>query len=339
MRPVDALRQCIYYLDRELAPGSKVRAFAHAAGVVDALDGDELRARVDAGTLTELDGIGPSTAEVIADAVLGRSDGYLARLERRSRVPLGEGAPVRAALRGDLHVHTSWSDGSVPVRTVVDNARALGHDYVVITDHSPRLTVAHGLDEARLARQLDEIAALNDEVAPFRVLTGMEVDICEDGSLDLSDEMLARLDVVVASVHSKFRMPAAEMTRRLVTAVASPHVDVLGHCTNRIVAGKRGRPPSEFDAEIVFAACARFTTAVEINCRPERQDPPDALLDLALDWRCPIAVSTDAHSPGQMEWLAFGCDKAARHGIDPDAIVNTWPVERLLAWTASHPSL
>ena len=214
-------------------------------------------------------------------------------------------------------------------------AIALGHEYMVLTDHSPRLTVAHGLTAERLRAQLDEVDRLNEELAPFRILTGIEVDILPDGELDQREDLLARLDVVVASVHSKLRMERAEMTRRMVAAVASPHVDILGHCTGRKLVG-RGRPPSVFDAEIVFAACAQFDTALEINCRPERQDPPDDLVELALDWGLRFAVDTDAHAPGQMEWQVYGCDKAARHGIDPDRIVNTMAADDLVAWAASH---
>ncbi len=214
-------------------------------------------------------------------------------------------------------------------------AMALGHEYMVLTDHSPRLTIAHGLDAERLRAQLDEVAALNDDLAPFRILTGIEVDILEDGSLDQSEDLLADLDVVVASVHSKLRMERTAMTRRMVTAVASPHVDILGHCTGRKLVG-RGRPPSVFDAEIVFAACAQFDTALEINCRPERQDPPDELLDLALEWDLRFAIDTDAHAPGQMEWQAYGCDKAARHGIVPDQIVNAMHAKDLVSWASSH---
>jgi putative hydrolase len=296
---------------------------------------DELAERAAAGTLTELDGIGKSTSQVITEALTGVTDGYLAKLERRSRIPVGEGADVRAALRGDCHLHSTWSDGGASARLMAETAMALGHDYMVLTDHSARLTVAHGLNEERLRAQFDEVRALNDELAPFRILTGMEVDILEDGSLDLSDEMLAELDLVVASVHSKMRMPREDMTRRMVLAVASPHVDVLGHCTNRKIVGT-GRAPSQFDAEIVFAACARFGTAVEINCRPERQDPPEELLQLALDWNCNITISTDAHAPGQMEWQAYGCDKAVRCGVPIESIVNTWAADDVLAWTASH---
>jgi putative hydrolase len=132
-------------------------------------------------------------------------------------------------------------------------------------------------------------------------------------------------------------MERREMTERMVKAVASPHVDILGHCTGRKVVG-RGRPPADFDPEIVFAACARFDTAVEINCRPERQDPPDELLALALEWECKVSIDTDAHAPGQLEWQAYGCDKAARHDIGPDQIVNAWPADELVAWAGSHPS-
>ena len=131
-------------------------------------------------------------------------------------------------------------------------------------------------------------------------------------------------------------MAPAEMTRRLVMAIASPHVDILGHCTNRKLVG-RGRPPSQFDAEIVFAACARFETAVEINCRPERQDPPEELLELAVEWGTKIAIDTDAHATGQLEWQAYGADKAVRCGVPTEDIVNTWSADELIAWAGAHP--
>jgi putative hydrolase len=335
MEPVTALQRAIHYLDRELAPGQKVRAFQKAIDVIVEAGPEEVTTRAEAGTLTELDGIGKSTAEVIVDAIRDTPDGYLARLEERSRIPEGAGGPVLGALRGDCHAHTTWSDGGAPLRAMAETAIGLGHEWMVITDHSARLTIAHGLNEERLRWQLDEIEALNEELAPFRILTGMEVDIFEDGSLDLADDMLARLDLVVASVHSKLKLPRRQMTERMVNAIASPHTDVLGHCTNRKLVG-RGRPPSEFDAEIVFAACARFDTAVEINCRPERQDPPEELLALAIEWGCKVAINTDAHATGQLEWQPYGADKAVRCGVPVDDIVNTWPADDVLAWTASH---
>ena len=335
VRPSVALSLAVHYLDRELAPGPKVRAFLRALDVVEDLGDAEIAERAAASTLTDLDGVGPSTARVIAEAIAGVDDGYLAGLEQRSRVPVGAGGPVLERLRGDCHCHTTWSDGGAPLRAMAETAAALGHEWVAITDHSARLTVAHGLDEDRLRRQMEEIALLNAEMAPFRILTGMEVDILEDGSLDLSDELLAELDVVVASVHSKLRMPSAEMTPRMVAAIANPHTDILGHCTNRKVVGG-GRPPSAFDADIVFAACAQFDKAVEINCRPERQDPPEELLKLAVEWGCKVAIDTDAHATGQLEWQPYGADKAVRCGVPEGDIVNAWTAEQLLAWTCGH---
>lgn len=334
MEPTDALDRAIYLLDREFAPSNKVRAFQVARRIVDELGSEAITERALAGTLTEIEGIGRSTAAVITEAIAGASGGYLDELDTRSQVPLGVGGELRAALRGDCHMHSNWSDGGASLETMVTTARDLGHDYVVATDHSARLTIAHGLSEERLVSQLAEVAKLNEQLHPFRVLSGMEVDIFEDGTLDLADEMLSRLDVVVASVHSKLRMPAPDMTRRMVTAIANPHVDILGHMTNRKVSGT-GRPPSEFDAEIVFAACARFDTAVEINCRPERQDPPEELMELAVEWGCYVSIDTDAHAPGHLEWQAFGCDKAVRCGVDPAKIINTWTSDELLAWTTT----
>jgi putative hydrolase len=335
VRPADALDRIVYLLDRVLAEGQKVRAFARARDVVEAAGDDEIARLHAAGKLTDLAGIGPTTAKVVAEALDGGVPSYLADLEADTVLDPGDGAELRAALRGDCHTHSTWSDGGAPIEKMARTAIALGHEYMVLTDHSPRLTVAHGLNAERLRQQLDVVRELNEELAPFRILTGIEVDILEDGALDQSEELLARLDVVVASVHSKLRMERREMTRRMVRAVASPHVDILGHCTGRKLVG-RGRPPSAFDAEIVFAACAQFDTALEINCRPERQDPPDELLALALDWDLRLAVDTDAHAPGQMEWQVHGCDKAARHGIEPGRIVNTMAADDLVAWAASH---
>jgi putative hydrolase len=335
MHPADALDRIVYLLDRVLAEGQKVKAFARARDVVLATDDDELVRLHRLGKLTDLAGVGPTTGRVIAEALDGAVPAYLARLEDETVIPIGDGADVRAALRGDCHTHSTWSDGGAAIAKMARTAIALGHEYMVLTDHSPRLTVAHGLTAERLRAQLEEVRALNEELAPFRILTGIEVDILADGQLDQREDILAELDVVVASVHSKLRMERQEMTRRMVTAIASPHVDILGHCTGRKLVGSR-RPPSTFDAEIVFAACAQFDTALEINCRPERQDPPDDLLDLAIDWDLRFAVDTDAHAPGQMEWQLYGCDKAARHGIETASIVNAMAADDLVAWAATH---
>ncbi len=148
---------------------------------------------------------------------------------------------------------------------MAEAARALGHEWIALTDHSPRLTVANGLSAERLEAQLELVAALNEELAPFRILTGIEVDILADGSLDQRDDLLARLDVVVASVHSELRMPAGPMTARMVAAVRNPHTDVLGHCTGRMLGGRARRPESAFDPAAVFGACREYGVAVEIE--------------------------------------------------------------------------
>ena len=212
-------------------------------------------------------------------------------------------------------------------------ARALGHEYCVVTDHSPRLTVARGLSPERLQEQMALTARLGEEMAPFRVLQGIEVDILEDGGLDQTDALLARLDVVVASVHSKLRADSETMTHRMVGAIANRRTNVLGHCTGRLIEGSRGtRPESVFDAEVVFEACRTFDVAVEINSRPERRDPPTRLLQQAIDAGCLFSIDTDAHAPGQLEFLAYGCERAEALGLDPDRVVNTWSVDKLLAW-------
>jgi putative hydrolase len=270
---------------------------------------------------------------VITEALSGEFPHYLAKLEEASQVPItAAGQRYRDALRGDCHLHSTWSDGGAEIEEMAATARSLGHEYMVLTDHSARLTIAHGLNRERLERQLAEISRLNDASDDFRILTGMEVDIFEDGSLDLDDDLLDRLDVVVASVHSKLRMERTQMTQRMVLAAANPHVDILGHCTGRLI-GKR--PESTFDADFVFAACQQFGTAVEINCRPERLDPPRELLDLAIEYGCWFSIDTDAHATGQLEWQPHGCDRAAERDVPIDRVINTMSADDLLAWTGS----
>jgi putative hydrolase len=340
--PVTALRRIAFLMERGREESRRIEAFRSAAAVILPLPAEEVAQRVEAGTLTDLPGIGPSTGSVIADAVRGVLPERLAKLEAQHDGPLAAGGrELRAALRGDLHSHSDWSDGGSPIVELAFTAMELGHDYLVLTDHSPRLRVANGLSAERLRRQLGVVDAINEHLSSgagggFRLLKGIEVDILDDGSLDQTDELLAQLEVRVASVHSKLRMDAAPMTRRMVAAVANPFTNVLGHCTGRLVTGGRGtRPPSEFDARVVFEACAEHDTAVEINSRPERRDPPTELLELARDLGCLFSIDSDSHAPGQLDMVDYGCERAEAAGIDPDRIVNTWSRERLLSWAAA----
>lgn len=337
--PVAALRRIAFLLERGRADSYKVKAYRGAANAILPLPADEVAERARAGTLTELAGVGASTARVISQAVAGRVPDKLAEAEAEYGAPLtadGAGTALRARLRGDLHSHSDWSDGGSPIEEMAMTAMELGHEYLVLTDHSPRLRVARGLSVERLARQLDVVDAVNAHLGDgFRLLKGIEVDILDDGGLDQTEEMLARLDVRVASVHSKLQMDAEQMTRRMVAAVRNPFANVLGHCTGRLVTGSRGtRAQSRFDARTVFEACAEEGVAVEINSRPERRDPPTKLLELARDIGCLFSIDSDAHAPGQLDYPLLGCERAEAAGIDADRIVNTWPVERLLAWAA-----
>jgi putative hydrolase len=336
MDPVKALRQIAFYKDRAREESRRVMAYRNAADTIERLDDAQRDEHGKANSWQTLPGIGPKTASAIAQAWAGREPDVLVEL-RSTAGDLG-GGEIRAALKGDLHLHSNWSDGSAPIEEMMAAAQSLGHEYCALTDHSPRLTIANGLSPERLRKQLDVIDELRDQFAPMRILTGIEVDILDDGTLDQEPELLERLDVVVASVHSKLKMESAAMTRRMVRAVSEGYADVLGHCTGRLVTGGRGtRPESQFDAEKVFTACRDHGTAVEINSRPERRDPPTRLLKLALEIGCDFSIDTDAHAPGQLDFLGYGAQRALDNDVPVDRIVNTWPAERLLQWTGARP--
>ncbi|MDQ4212994.1 PHP domain-containing protein [Microbacterium capsulatum] len=326
MDPQDALLEIARLLERERASRYRAKAFRSAAAIYEGLPTD---ARTDLNRIRETKGIGDSTFEVIRQALAGQTPTYL--VELRGEVEPEIVSALRGRLRGDLHAHTEWSDGTTPIPAMADAARALGHEYLAITDHSPRLRVARGLTAERLRTQLPQVRAESRD--GLTMLTGIEVDILDDGRLDQEDGLLGELDVVVASVHSKLSMDPGPMTRRIVTAVSNPRVSVLGHVTGQLVQGDRGtRPPSRFDARAVFEACAEHGVAVEINSRPERHDPPDELLALALEIGCLFSIDSDAHAPGQLSLLDHGAQRAERAGVPAERIVTTWGLDRLLRW-------
>lgn len=328
MHPVDALNEIATLLERERSSRYKSKAFRAASDAIAGLSEAELR---DSAALRRRKGIGDSTFAVTQQALAGQVPDYLAELRARNEPTTS--SQLRGLLRGDLHSHSEWSDGLTPIDLMVDAAKALGHEYLALTDHSPRLTVARGLSPERLREQLGVVAGFRGE--GFTLLTGIEVDILDGGELDQEERLLAELDVVVASAHSKLRMERGPMTRRLVAAVSNPHVDVLGHVTGRLIRGSRGeRPPSTFDAQAVFAACAAHGVAVEINSRPEREDPPDELIAIALAEGCLFSIDSDAHAPGQLSLIDYGAVRAEAAGVPSERIVTTWPLERLREWTA-----
>ncbi|WP_188486810.1 PHP domain-containing protein [Williamsia phyllosphaerae] len=338
MTSYDALLRVAFLMERAREGSYRVEAFRKAAGIVAQMGLDETRARVERHAISDITGIGKSTAAVINEAVRGKVPARLFTLQEEVGPLVAGGEDLYAAMRGDLHAHSNWSDGGASIDEMVDAAAALGQEWMALTDHSPRLRVANGLSAERLAHQLDVVADINSARDDgFRLVSGIEVDILDDGSLDQTDEMLDRLEIVTASVHSNLKMDRGPMTRRLVTAVSDRRVNVLGHCTGRLVAGGRGeRPQSKFDPEAVFAACAENNTAVEINSRPERVDPPDEMIELAEDLGCLFAIDSDAHAPGQLDFKAYGCERAERLGVSADRIVTTWSVDDVLKWAAAE---
>ncbi|WP_375384528.1 PHP domain-containing protein [uncultured Microbacterium sp.] len=327
MHPLDALNEIATLLERERSSRYKSKAFRAASEAIAGLSDEQLQ---DAASLRRRKGIGDSTFAVIQESLAGEVPAYLVDLRERAGVQ--RASALRPLLRGDLHSHSDWSDGLTSIDLMVEAARALGHEYLALTDHSPRLRVANGLSPERLRSQLEIVAGMSG--GGFTLLSGIEVDILEDGGLDQEPELLDELDIVVASAHSKLRMERGPMTRRLVRAVSSGKVDVLGHVTGRLVEGSRGtRPPSTLEARTVFAACAEHLVAVEINSRPERQDPPDDLIAIALDEGCLFSVDSDAHAPGQLSLIDYGAERAERAGVPAQRIVTTWTLERLREWT------
>lgn len=223
-------------------------------------------------------------------------------------------------LRGDLHVHSNWSDGNAPIAEMAQAAKARGYEYMALTDHSRRVTVAHGLDRARLLRQIHEVDRLNAKLRGFTVLKGVEVDVLADGELDLPDDVLSRLDLVVAAVHYKFDLPREKQTERIIRALDNRYVSILAHPTGRLI---EERPPYELDMERVMIAAKERGCFLEINAEPDRLDLTDVAAKAAKELGVHIAISTDAHSTAALACMRFGVDQARRGWLEPDDVINT----------------
>jgi DNA polymerase (family 10) len=256
---------------------------------------------------------------------------------------------TRADLRGDLHTHSDWSDGVHGIEVMAEAARRLGYEYEVLTDHTRSLAIANGLDPERVERQRSIIAALNarfaaeaaaGELPPgasaagFRLLHGCELEVRADGTLDYEDDLLARFDVVVASVHVARRQPRAELTRRTLNAIRSPHVDVIAHPAGRMIGS---RDDLDLDWDAVFEAAAATGTALEINGSPHRLDLAPERARRALDAGCLLSIDSDAHRTEELGDVRWGVDQARRAWIQPARVVNTWARADVLAWAAAKP--
>jgi DNA polymerase (family X) len=229
-------------------------------------------------------------------------------------------------LRGDLHVHSDWTDGTATIEAMAEGARALGYAYIALTDHSQRVAMARGLDPARLSRQAREIDRLNERLHGITVLKGIEVDILKDGSLDLPDAILAKLDVVIASVHSYFDLPRQAQTDRVIVAMRNRHVAILGHPTGRLIGQRK---PYEIDMERVIAAAREFGCHLEINAEPDRLDLDDTHAHAAKEAGVKLAISTDAHSVNAFRYMGFGIDQARRAWLTAGDVINTRPLAEL----------
>jgi DNA polymerase (family 10) len=231
-----------------------------------------------------------------------------------------------ADMRGDLHVHSTWSDGTASIADMAAAAKARGYEYIAITDHSRRVTVAHGLDARRMSQQIAEVDRLNEELDGITVLKGVEVDILADGQLDLPDTILSRLDIVVASVHYHFDLTAAAQTERIIRAMDNRHLSIVGHPTGRLIGE---REPYALDFDRVIAAASERGCFLEINSQPERLDLNEIHVQMAKDKGVKLAISTDAHSTDSLAYMRFGIDQARRGWLTRGDVINTRPLAEL----------
>lgn len=318
-----ALSEIGYLLRQQESERFRAKAFSAAAWAI-ALQRPDLERMHRAQTLTSIEGVGAGIARVLADLIDNGESRYLNRLREQMQQPAQpDETPIDfAGYRGDVHSHTDWSDGRATMLEMAEAAGALGYAYLGITDHSPRITVVHGLNAERLLAQSREMAGVQKQVDGVTLLQGIEVDILEDGALDLPDAALEILDVVIASPHVKLRQEPAAMTERMMRAVANPHVDVIGHPTGRRPGSREG---ATYDFEAVFKEAAKRGVALEIDCDPARMDLSPEMARTARDLGCRFVLSSDAHSPNEFAYVPMALWMARRAGIPQERILNFRP--------------
>jgi putative hydrolase len=318
-----ALSEIGYLLRQQEKERFRAKAFSAAAWSI-ALRRPDLEKLAASDQLTTLEGVGEGIARVLKELVDHGESRYLDRLREQMRQPA---LPDETDLdyrdyQGDVHSHTDWSDGRATMLEMAEGAQALGYSYFGVTDHSPRITVVHGLNAERLLAQSREMAEVQKQVDGVTLLQGIEVDILEDGALDLPDAVLEILDVVIASPHVKLRTEPAAMTERMMRAVSNPHVDVIGHPTGRRPGSREG---ATYDFEAVFKEAARRDVAVEIDCDPARMDLSPEMARTARDLGCSFVVSSDAHAPAELAYVPMALWMARRAGIPRERIRNFQP--------------
>jgi putative hydrolase len=315
-----------YLLRQQEKERFRAKAFSQAAWTI-ALERPDLEALQRTESLTSIEGVGEGIARVLTDLLGTGESRYLNRLREQMKQPVrdDESHLDFADYQGDIHSHTTWSDGRATMLEMAQGARALGYKYLGITDHSPRITVVHGLNAERLLAQSQEMAEVQRQVEGLTLLQGIEVDILEDGALDLPDAVLEILDVVIASPHVKLRQEPAAMTERMMRAVSNPHVDVIGHPTGRRPGAREG---ATYDFETVFKEAARRGVALEIDCDPARLDLSPEMARTARDLGCDFVVDADAHAPAEFAYVPMALWMPRRAGIPKDRIRNfrpAWP--------------
>ena len=316
-----------YLLRQDPEERFRAKAFSAAAWSL-AIERPDLAALHGSNELTTLEGVGAGIGKVLAEVLETGHSRYLARLREQMKQPARQDESVLdfGQYKGDVHSHTKWSDGRATMLEMARGAEAMGYTYLGVTDHSPRIKVVNGLDADRLLAQSREMAEVQAQVRGVSLLQGIEVDILEDGSLDLPDMVLELLDVVIASPHVKLRQEPEAMTERMLRAVSHPHVDVIGHPTGRRPGSREG---ANYDFEAVFKEAARNHVALEIDCDPARMDLSPEMARLALELGCSFSLDADAHAPAELAYVPMGMWMARRAGIPQDRILNFMPLDEL----------